>query len=63
MIPNQELELEFKTWCIHKWYEHQKEVLAWEGRVVDYDIEEWFEKNELFLKKMFEQKGVEDGSI
>ena len=61
MIPNPELD--FKTWCVQMWYEHKKEVLAWEGRVVDYDIEEWFEKNELFLKKMFEQKGVENGSI
>ncbi len=57
------MEMDFDTWVRNKWYEHRREVLAWEGKVVDYTFEHWFEKNESFLKKMFVEKGENDGSI
>ena len=57
------MEMDFDTWVRNKWYEHRKEVLSWEGKVVDYTFEHWFEKNESFLKKMFVEKGANDGSI
>ena len=57
------MEMDFDTWVRNKWYEHRREVLAWEGKVVDYTFEHWFEKNESFLKKMFAEKGANDGSI
>ena len=42
------MEMDFDTWVRNKWYEHRKEVLAWEGKVVDYTFEHWFEKNVIY---------------
>lgn len=46
----------FKTWVQNKWFEHKKEVLSWEHKVVDYDFATWFRKNKWFLRKLFKEE-------
>ena len=56
--------LDFLSWIQDKWFEHKKEVLAWEGKVVDYKMEDWLEKNKDFLVDLYiEEGGKNDGSI
>ena len=47
---------DFRLWVTRKWYEHKREVLAWEKRVVDYSDKEWFAKNKWYLKKLYKGK-------
>ena len=46
----------FRQYITEKWYEHKKEVLTWESKVVDYTQQEWFEKNRWYLKKLYKEK-------
>ena len=50
----------FDTWVRSKWYEHRREVLSWELKVVDYTFEHWLEKNKSFLEKMFKEENKKD---
>ena len=56
--------LEWISWIQDKWFEHKKEVLAWEGKVVEYKMEDWLEKNKDFLVDLYlKEGGKDDGSI
>jgi myosin heavy subunit len=56
--------LEWISWIQDKWFEHKKEVLTWEGKVVEYKMEDWLEKNKDFLVDLYiTEGGKDDGSI
>ncbi len=56
--------LDFITWVQNKWFEHKKEVLSWENKVVEYKMEDWLEKNKDFLVDLYKKEGgKDDGSI
>ena len=56
--------LEWISWIQDKWFEHRKEVLDWEGKVVEYKMEDWLEKNKDFLVNLYKTEGgKDDGSI
>ena len=56
--------LDFITWVQNKWFEHKKEVLSWENKVVEYKMEDWLEKNKDLLVDLYKKEGgKDDGSI
>ena len=56
--------LEWISWIQEKWFEHKKEVLTWEDKVVEYKMEDWLEKNKDFLVDLYiTEGGKDDGSI
>ena len=46
----------FRQYINHKWFEHKKEVLTWENKIVDYPQEKWLEKNRWFLKRLWKSE-------
>lgn len=54
------MENNFDIWARNKWYEHRREVLSWERKVVNYTFEHWLEKNKSFLEKMFKEENKKD---
>ena len=56
-IPNYyDTTSKFRQWITNTWYEHKREVLSWDKKVVDYSQEEWFAKNKWFLKRQYRGK-------
>ena len=46
----------FRAWLQNLWYEHQAEVRDWEGKIVQYDMNYWFNKHKWFLKQMYQNR-------
>lgn len=45
----------FRNWITNKWFEHKREVLSWEKRVVSYEMQVWFKNNKWFLKNLYKE--------
>lgn len=46
----------FKLFCSEKWFEHKDEILAWTGRMAEYDNKYYFRQHRWLLKKMFKEQ-------
>lgn len=45
----------FRQFVFDKWFQHKYEILAWEKKAVDYDVEFYFQKNKNYLKKEYKK--------
>lgn len=46
----------FRGWCQDVWHDHLTEVKDWEGKIVNYDTQYWFNKNKWFLKQLYQNR-------
>jgi hypothetical protein len=46
----------FRLFCNEKWFEHKDEILAWTGKVEDYDSTYYFQKHRWLLKRMWKDE-------
>lgn len=55
-IPTPKMPSEFRTWLIHKWFEHKDEIFNWTKQFPEYDDKYYFRKHKWMLRKMFREK-------
>ena len=48
-----ETKMTFRQWCQEKWYEHQEEILSWEGFYPTATAQEYFAKYKWWLRREF----------
>ena len=46
-------QIEFRTWCREKWYEHVEEARVWEGVEPTGTQQEYFAKYKYWLKREY----------
>ena len=51
----------FREFVFEKWFQHKYEILAWEKKAVDYDVDFYFKKNKDFLKKEYKNFKLMEG--
>ncbi len=50
------VSMNFRTWCMEKWFEHRDESIAWNGFETSATQQEYFNKYKYWLKREYQHQ-------
>ena len=49
----------FNRWVMNLWFDHKDEYFTYNGSVCNEEVQQWFNRNKYWLKKVYREKANE----